>query len=405
MRICRVMNRLPGPASPGSGSVGYHLAQHIPEPCLLIARAMPAPTAPLAPHVRLLALGMEEPRTPLALRKKIYGDGGRIAGAALQAALVARQLHFHGRSLSLALREMRRFGPDVVVCHQLQRLLYGVLARARLGCRLVLYLHGYAEIAALERLPVLRRLLRIPDRVAVVAPAMARALEAYLPAGRIWLSASGVDTAVFRDRGRPRAPQIVTVAHFKWMKGYDDLLHAMARVFPRFPDHRLLVVGDGEERPRIERTIDRLGLRDHVVLAGVLGREDVIGALNASRLFVMASIHEGLPRALLEAVACGTPAVVTDACNAEGIIETTGLAVPAREPAALADAITRLLADRAGWERCARNGPAVAARYDWRAIAARDHGMYRAVLEPAGPRPAPSTPLSADSPGWRRRTR
>ncbi|HXH82344.1 MAG TPA: glycosyltransferase family 4 protein [Candidatus Tectomicrobia bacterium] len=387
MRICRVVNRLPSASNPGNGSLGYHLTQHIPEPCLLIAQGADAVSAPLAPHVRLVTVPARDGRTPDALRQRIYGDGGgRGAAATLQAALVARQLRLHGRALAVALREMRRFRPDLVVCHQLQRLVYGLVARATFGCKLVVYLHGQAEIGALARLPWLRRLLRVPDRVAVVAPAMARALTEHLPAHRVWLSASGVDTTLFRDLGRPRAAQIVTVAHFKWMKGYDDLVAAAARVFARFPDHRLLVVGDGDERRRIEQTIRQLALDRHVVLAGVLGHEEIVQALNASRVFVMASTHEGLPRALLEAVACGTPAVVTDACNAEGIIETTGLCVPARDPAALAEAIARLLGDAALRARCGSSGPLVAARYDWRGIAARDHQMYRALVTPAAGR-------------------
>jgi glycosyltransferase involved in cell wall biosynthesis len=384
MRICRVMNRMPGAANPGSGSVGYHLAVHIPEPCLLIVRRTESPP-PLPPHVRLVELPLDDRRTPPRLRRLIFGEGrGRlVAGAAAQAAVLARQVRHHARALAVALPAMRRFRPDLLVCHQLQRLVYGVLGKALAGGKLVVYLHGSAEIDALRRLPVLRWLLRRADRVAVVAPAMIRPLAAYVPRDRIWLSASGVDTDVFRPPSGPRGPQLVTVAHFKWMKGYDHLLEAVARVLPRFPDHRLVIVGDGEERPRIVETIARLGLSERVTLAGILGRTDVVRVLGASRLFVMASLHEGLPRALLEAVACGTPAVVTDACNAEGIIETTGLAVPARDPVALAEAITRMLADAALWQRCSAAGPAVAARYDWRAVAARDHEMYRSLVDSA----------------------
>jgi glycosyltransferase involved in cell wall biosynthesis len=88
-------------------------------------------------------------------------------------------------------------------------------------------------------------------------------------------------------------------------------------------------------------------------------------------------------------VACGTPAVVTDACNAEGIIETTGLSVPARDPGALAGAVTTLLHDDGLWERCSRSGPRVAAGYDAALVAARDHAMYRRLVgDPAGATPA-----------------
>jgi glycosyltransferase involved in cell wall biosynthesis len=94
----------------------------------------------------------------------------------------------------------------------------------------------------------------------------------------------------------------------------------------------------------------------------------------------MASLHEGLPKALLEAIACGTPAVITDGCNAEDIIEQTGLMVPAEDSQALAGAIVALLEETVRWEKCSQNGPAVARRYDWRAVAARDYNTYRELF-------------------------
>jgi glycosyltransferase involved in cell wall biosynthesis len=284
-----------------------------------------------------------------------------------------------------------------VICHGLQRLVYGLAARRVAGGALVLYIHNTSEIEALRHLPALRWLLRWPDRLVAVSPAIARRLVAVVPAARVSCTSTGVDTRTFRDLRRERRPQLAVVAHFKWKKGYRYLLEAVSRVFARFPDHRLVIVGDGEDRSAIVDMVQRLGLSSQVQLAGILSRGDVVRVLNDSRLFVLASIHEGLPRALLEAIACGTPAVVTETCNAEGIIDTTGLCVPPGDPAALADAINRLLGDRVLWEQCARNGPAVAARYDWRAVAARDHLMYRALLARPSRPPGHGSASDADT--------
>lgn len=390
MRICRILQTLPSDASPG-GNIGlYRLTQYIEEPCLLVTG--PADSyPPLPPHATLAPLRRQDTELPARLRARVFGDGaGGARRAAVQAQLAVRVLRHHTAGIATTLLAMRAFGPELVVCHSLQRLLHGIAARAVLRSKLVLYLHNTSEVDALARLPLLRLLLRAPDRVAAVSPEIARRLAAWLPADRIWLTSTGVDTDMFQDRGRPRRPQLVTVAHFKWTKGYRYLLDAAARVFGRFPDHRLLLVGDGEERETIVAEIARRGLGGHVVLTGVLSRAAVAQVLNESRLFVLSSLHEGLPKALLEALACGTPAVVTDACNAEGIIDRTGLSVPPRDPAALAAAITTLLTDGPRWERCARNGPEVAARYDWKVVAARDLALYRTLLaSPAPWRDAP----------------
>ena len=101
------------------------------------------------------------------------------------------------------------------------------------------------------------------------------------------------------------------------------------------------------------------GLNNRVILQGIVPRQEIVSFLNESKLFVMASLHEGLPKALLEAIACGTPAVITDGCNAEGIIEDTGLLVPAGSSEALAGAIITMLEDTALWEKCSQNGPRI----------------------------------------------
>jgi glycosyltransferase involved in cell wall biosynthesis len=93
----------------------------------------------------------------------------------------------------------------------------------------------------------------------------------------------------------------------------------------------------------------------------------------------MTSVSEGLPKAILEALACGTPIVVTTACNVNDIVGDVGVAVAPLEPARFAAEAIALLEDGGRWSRCAANAVAVAARYDWKAVA----GQVRAVYEDA----------------------
>lgn len=381
LRICRLVPALPSDDNPGAGLVFHYLAQHIPEPALYIARHHPG-LRPLPPNVELVAVRFREATTPAWLRPVLFATGQPrlLPRAAAQALLTARVLGSESRFLLVALWRMARFRPSVVVCHSLKRLVPGLAAKCLLRTKLVLALHNTTETVALGNLRLLRLLVRIPDRVIVVSPEIGRQLRRFVPEDRIRISSTGVDLTAFTNWNRPRANQLVAIGAFKWKKGYRHLLEAAALVLRRFPDHRLLIVGDGEERPAILDSIDRLGLAGRIVLTGTLGRAAIIRVLNESKLLVMASLHEGLPKVLLEALACGTPAVVTDACNAEGLIERTGLSVPAADPPALADAIATVLGDEGLWEKCSRNGPEVARDYDWRAVAARDYAVYRELV-------------------------
>jgi len=107
----------------------------------------------------------------------------------------------------------------------------------------------------------------------------------------------------------------------------------------------LLVVGDGKLRPVIEKQIARLGLCKYVRLLGT--RTDVPNLLSASDILVLASLWEGLPGVIAEAMASGLPVVAT---NVGGIPELvvdgkTGLLVPPGDATSLADALSRLIDD------------------------------------------------------------
>jgi glycosyltransferase involved in cell wall biosynthesis len=381
MRICRIIHVLPSNEQPGGGLVPYYLAKYIPEPTLYITRTVDG-TRPMSAHVELATLAFRDTTTPTALRPAIFGPAKRsgLARFWTQARMLAHMISSDSKFFLFALRRMARFQPDLVICGSLKRLHYGIAAKYLFRAKLILSLHNTTETAALSNLWLLRLLVKIPDRIVVVSAEIGRQLLPFVADEKIRVSSTGVDLEEFVNRHESRKKQLVTVGAFKWKKGYVYLLEAARLVFNKYPDYRLIIVGDGEERGEIIKHIERLGLTDHVTLKGIVTQEEVVNTLNDSRIFVMASLHEGLPKALLEAIACGTPAVITDGCNAEDIIEQTGLMVPAEDSQALASAIVTLLEDGTLWEKCSQNGPAVARRYDWRAVAARDYDTYRELF-------------------------
>ena len=113
-------------------------------------------------------------------------------------------------------------------------------------------------------------------------------------------------------------------------------LHALERL----PDATLLVVGDGEERARLERLAG-----DRVRFLGAQPREQVLRVLRAADVAVLSSRWENFPHVLVEALAVGTPVVATAVGGVPEIVEdgVNGLLVPAEDPEALAAALRRVL--------------------------------------------------------------
>jgi glycosyltransferase involved in cell wall biosynthesis len=143
-------------------------------------------------------------------------------------------------------------------------------------------------------------------------------------------------------------PVLISVASLYEHKGHSYLLEAMVRVREEFPQTTLLLVGDAkkEERRTVVRdAVERLGLREAVWFLG--HREDVPLLLAASDVFVMPSVREGFPMALLEAGAAGLPAVASSVGGIPEIIDdgTTGLLVPSQDEGRLGETLLSLLRD------------------------------------------------------------
>ena len=141
-------------------------------------------------------------------------------------------------------------------------------------------------------------------------------------------------------------PVVVAAGRYAWEKGYDRLIDAFALVADRHRDWSLKIFGHGPQESALRKQAERLGLADRIALPGLAG--DIAAELRAASVFALSSIHEGLPMALAEAMACGLPCVAFDCAPGVREIVTDGvdgLVVPPRNVTALAEAMSKLMSD------------------------------------------------------------
>ena len=153
-----------------------------------------------------------------------------------------------------------------------------------------------------------------------------------------------------------------TVGFLREPKGMDNLVRAAAVLKRDLPSAKVLIAGEGPDRPVLEGLIEELGVQDNVVLLGL--RRDVPDVLAALDVAVCPSDSEGSPLSVMEYMDAGLPVVGTRVGGVPDLIDegVEGLLVPRRDPAALAAALARLLRDPATARSMGARGRARRAR-------------------------------------------
>ncbi len=251
--------------------------------------------------------------------------------------------------LSLSLRAVWRawrFRPHLVEGHYLWPT--GAIAAAAAAAArapYVLYAHGSDVPEGSAPSPVrwaVRRAAEIHTNSADTAARIRRAFGEDTP---VRVLPPGVDLTLFEPRGEPDPRLVGYVGDLVAHKGPDVALRALADM-PE--DVRLLVVGDGPERPSLERLAAELGLAGRVAWHGAVEHGELPGLLSQMAVVVVPSRRDALGLVAVEALACGRPVVVSAVGGLASVPNPDcGESVPPADPAAFAEAAERWLA-RAG---------------------------------------------------------
>jgi glycosyltransferase involved in cell wall biosynthesis len=292
--------------------------------------------------------------------------------------------------------------PDVVHTHQISALLYAGRAARRERVAAVLHTRHLNYTEGRKTLPRRLRSLVLwryassyAHRFCCCSQDAVESAGAFRAIRRknLFYVPNGIDTALFGAVGGHRAaareqlgipatsPVVGSVSRLAEVKQQDVLIRALARLRPEFPDARLLLVGDGPTRPRLEHLVAELGMADVVRFAGYQSNPERF--LAAMDVFALPSRAEGMPLVVLEAWAAGLPVVATRVGGIPWMIEDgrTGYVVESGDVGGLAARLRPLLADPAKAREMGRAGQEVArAEYDVSVMAGSYDRHYRELL-------------------------
>jgi len=244
-----------------------------------------------------------------------------------------------------------------------------------------------SDVNLIAQMPAPRRrivaALMQAGRVIAVSQALKDALiRIGVPGDRIEVLRNGVDLAVFkavaRESTRSRldvgsAPLIASVGNLVPEKGHDLVVQAARRI----DSAHVVVVGQGPEKARLRALADRLGISSRVRFVDNMAQDELASLYSAADVLALASLREGWPNVLLEAMACGTPVVASAVGGVREIVTApvAGELVARRDENEFAAALQRVLEARP--DRAAVR--AHAAEFAWQPVVQRYHEILLAV--------------------------
>lgn len=280
-----------------------------------------------------------------------------------------------GRELEIAMRARGHYGNSAralrawilalpLCAYDIVHLEYSGLAVAWLDAlpliaptKIVVSCRGTAErvtpLVDRDRPSKLQKLFQIADRVHCVSRSMVETCTRYgLDPDKAFVNHPAIDTQRFARSqkyvSRQRGPyRLISTGRLHWAKGLEFGLLAVRDLIARGADVIYEIIGKGPDEDRIRYAIYDLGLEQRVVMHGALPADALRAALETADVYLLPSVTEGVSNAALEAMAMEIPVVTTSAGGmSEAITDgRDGLVVETRAPGAMADAVSRLLAE------------------------------------------------------------
>jgi len=297
-------------------------------------------------------------------------------------------------------RLMKQKNIHIVRTHRYRANLYGRLAALLSGVPVkIISLHdNYRKDLRLERRIVNKILLKATDKIVAVSESIRKDIIKYdgIDSSKILVIPNGIDTERFNPEGNfadirkgfsIKESDIVLgfVGRVVPAKGLEYLIDALPFLKKEFKNIKLLITGEGSTMERLKKKAKENNVHDSIIFTGK--RRDIPDILSCTDIFVMPSVAEGLPNALLEAMAMGKPIVATEVGGIPEVIKNrhSGFLVPPRNPEALATAIKDLISNE---QLAAKMGQAarhiVLDNLSIKAIAQKWQTLYLSILREKG---------------------
>jgi glycosyltransferase involved in cell wall biosynthesis len=352
LRICRIAT-FPRVGWEGMGRASYELAERLGYTTLYITRKHRAKPVAHGSHITLKEIPAGDPSLPASFTSRLQELRCMFKKAVACVGFLVRSLP-----------AMIRFRPHVVHIHSIIPVFHALFAKVFLRSRILVTFHG-TDAYRIPRYAFFRLVLPLFDHVFYVSKVMQPILASIVPASKLSYSPNGVDIGFFSPGAAKREPLLLTAGVLKWQKGIDVLLEAFARFSKKHPRYKLRIVGEGPCKKEFLELCRSLGISEKVEWPGMVSHEELLKDYRRAEIFVLASVSEGFPKVLVEAMACGLPVVCTDVGSCAEIVKDAGVVVAPKSAEELLRGLERIADDEESWGILSRRAEARARIYSW----------------------------------------
>lgn len=242
--------------------------------------------------------------------------------------------------LMKARNKIDTFCPDVVHVYTPIHILTGFYCKFMFKSKLVLSLHG-TDVHRIKKSRFLMYLIKASDHVFLLSKKMASDLG--IDASNISYLGNGFDNTIYSYSEKKREKIVLSVGNLRWQKDYKTLIEAFADFKGMHPCYKLVIVGDGELREELENFAFSKGIRDAIEFRGSISSKGVSELMKISDIFALASVSEGSPKVVIEALASGLPIAATSVGDIPALVRNGGYCCPPQDPKSLSKSMSRCL--------------------------------------------------------------
>ena len=370
MTIVRLSRTYPRKNMPGMGLHTYNYSKFIKKDTLIITKYFDSPVIDIPENVDLVEISYSDMsfkkqkearwRLPLIVIGKIYGDLRFMIGALK---------HIRKNTVSV----------DIIHLHTHTYILTALFLKFLFKAPVVAGFHG-TDLIRMESHPIMQKLLQYVDKILYVSTAMEEKLLNYFPQEKTQYIGNFVDLSFFTPTREARSNIFLAVGNLRWQKDFSTLLNAFYLVAEKLPNYQLLIVGEGPDREKLEKKIEELHLEDQVFMPGTKNRQEVCQLFRTCRTLVLSSVAEGFPKVIIEAMACQTPVIATEAGDCPSVVSKAGIIIPIENPQALADAMIKMATDEELRNACILHCGVQASKFSLVTLISKIENVYAEVV-------------------------